>query len=261
MERKFKIGDIVIGNSGANTYRVTIEGYKARVVDNMGIGRIGISPTLEGSYNSICFDVDEIHFDLFKKPVNSEGKLLKEALERYPIGTRVRNDNLGHYCAFTIKSTKFNYEPNENIVRYDSPSIGTYNIFKKGKWADIITTDESVVVSKPKFDIGDKVMISPTSRYIDQGYRDSEKLIGNVKRVYGSDPIYYVVVWTDWKKYIYEGKDLEPYLHNVNPRHVIGRGFNSSKFERIEKKTTSLNFQEPVIVNKTTGRKTKIITV
>ena len=354
MKNKFNEGDIIIGNKGADVYKVHKEGTVwevVEVIDNkwVYVSEVGKAEIIENAATStLAYTVQSKRFDLF-----SEDSLLKEARRRYPKGTRVSNNNLGHFGAFTINSTKFHYEPNGNIVRYVGPSIGSYTIFENGKWADIIPTVKPVednplkfkvgdkveiaetsiyrhqgynskikqkdsekglkmvgtilengpsslfdyivrwsnntentynecdlvphvhvVVSKPKFNIGDYVMISPSSRFIDQGYRNGEKLIGKVSKVYGSDPIYYVVVWTDNTRRTYEGKDLEPYLHNDNPRHVIRTDFNSYKFESLKikeledpniyksiKKTTSLDFQEPVIVKKSTGRKFKLITI
>ena len=281
MKNKFNEGDIIIGNEGADVYRAHKEGTileVVEVIDNkwVYVSEVGNAERIENAATSpLAYSVQSKSFDLL-----SEDSLLKEARRRYPEGTRVSNSNLGHFCAFTINSTKFHYKTVENKVIYNSSSIGSYTIFENGKWADVIPSDkpvvedETVVVSKPKFNTGNYVMISPSSIFIDQGYRNGEKLIGKVSKVYGSDPIYYVVVWVDNKKGIYEDKDLEPYLHDDKPRYLTGRDFYSSKFDRIElreledpdkykfiKKTTSLDFQEPVIIKKSTGRKFKLITI
>lgn len=71
----FKVGDIVIGNEGANKYFYTKQGVKCRVIDVRG-KFIDVEVEIEGKTN--CYTVDSMCFDLFESGEhNNTGKTFK----------------------------------------------------------------------------------------------------------------------------------------------------------------------------------------
>lgn len=68
----FKVGDIVIGNEGANKYLYTKQGVKCRVIDVRG-KFIDVEVEIEGKTN--YYTVDSMCFDLFESGEhNNTGK-------------------------------------------------------------------------------------------------------------------------------------------------------------------------------------------
>lgn len=71
----FKVGDIVIGNEGANKYLYTKPGVKCRVIDVRG-KFIDVEVEVEGKTN--CYTVESSCFDLFEsRENNNTGKTFK----------------------------------------------------------------------------------------------------------------------------------------------------------------------------------------
>lgn len=71
----FKVGDIVIGNEGANKYLYTKPGVKCRVIDVRG-KFIDVEVEIEGKTN--YYTVDSMCFDLFESGENNNtGKTFK----------------------------------------------------------------------------------------------------------------------------------------------------------------------------------------
>lgn len=71
----FKVGDIVIGNEGANKYLYTKQGVKCRVIDVRG-KFIDVEVEIEGKTN--YYTVDSMCFDLFESAENNNtGKTFK----------------------------------------------------------------------------------------------------------------------------------------------------------------------------------------
>lgn len=315
MERKFKIGDIVIGNSGANIYGITEEGYKARVVDNLNFNKIRITPTLEGPHNKNYFNVEEIHFDLLKKCVNNQDELLKEALERYPIGTIIDSSNILEVgCTVDIRSKNFQLTTDGHLI-YVDPRRGVYSVYNKNLgWADTKVKIEDTS-SEPRFKVGDFVYIRRSSHYRSQGIdQEGNSILGTILDVRDGDGYKYRIEWEGTgRKNDYREKDIfpahkgkfppeleelsmqskKPHIpwgtkeHNkgklfigknkydlgwmpaeLHPLHTEGRrvevltnSFATPIVKKAVKTTSSLEFQKPVIVKKTTGNKFKLITI
>lgn len=64
----FKVGDIVIGNEGANRYCYTKPGVKCRVIDVRG-KFIEVGVEVDGEMR--CFTVESTYFDLFESGENN----------------------------------------------------------------------------------------------------------------------------------------------------------------------------------------------
>jgi len=70
-------------------------------------------------------------------------KLLLQAQEKYPIGTKVNNKNLFNYDGrggdFTVTGSEI-YITSSNVISISSNSVdmgGSYSLYRQGIWADI----------------------------------------------------------------------------------------------------------------------------
>jgi hypothetical protein len=71
-------------------------------------------------------------------------ELLKEAVERYPVGTLVTNENLGIYCKFTIETKIFEIHEDTSILTVQKNGT-KYTVYVGQEWAEILKYPENYV--------------------------------------------------------------------------------------------------------------------
>jgi len=139
---RFQVGDTVIGNEEANTYGVTVKGWRGTVVK---LGKFDFSAEDRSgtTFNGLHYE----YFDLAKsepEPINIEA-LLEEANRLYPIGTMYKELN------DKGKATGALREANEGanwVVRGESIDVGLGYVYANGKWAEIVNEDKYVVTQR-----------------------------------------------------------------------------------------------------------------
>lgn len=141
-QRKFKVGDTVVGNSKAtDRYCVTGQGWRGKVTEvysdyfkAQGQGNGGVLST---------FDLYYEYFDHTTKPESIDIEaLLEEANRRYPIGTMYKelNDEGKATGALREASEGANW-----VVRGESIEVGYGYVYAKGKWAEVVSDKETIL--------------------------------------------------------------------------------------------------------------------
>ena len=145
-QRKFKVGDTVVGNEKAtDRYSVTQTGWCGKVTKvnsdffvAEGRGSTGDIAKFDLQYD--CFDLAQSE----PEPIDIEA-LLEEANRRYPIGTRYKELN-GEGKATGAERTAD--EPAMWVIRGKSIEVGFGYVYVNGRWADVVPETKYVVTQR-----------------------------------------------------------------------------------------------------------------
>jgi hypothetical protein len=145
-QRKFKVGDTVVGNSKAtDRYSVTQTGWCGKVTKVnsdffVAEGRGSVGDITEFDLQYECFDLAQSE----PEPIDTEA-LLEEANRRYPIGTLYKELNdVGEVTGAERTAD----EPACWVVRGESIEVGYGYVYAKGRWAEVVPETKYVVTQR-----------------------------------------------------------------------------------------------------------------
>jgi hypothetical protein len=144
-QRKFKVGDTVVGNSKAtDRYCITRTGWRGKVTKVCSDFFEAEGPIDFGTHN---FELHYEYFDLAKSEPESTDieALLEEANRRYPIGTMYKELNdVGEVTGAERTAD----EPAMWVIRGESIEVGYGYVYVNGRWADVVPETKYVVTQR-----------------------------------------------------------------------------------------------------------------